>query len=113
MLSKAGRDVAIIEGMKLNSVNTSYIDEHITKALVNYNPLGTASFLIAYVSVSDFGSFWERYTEHLREYSYQLRLKRQFQTDSYPNASARVATMVLSRDDYDFPVYFVAFKLLR
>lgn len=29
----------------------------------------------------------------------------------YPNAAARVATLILTRDGFDFPVYFIAFKI--
>ena len=46
LLTKAGREIAIFEGLKLDSVSTVYIDAHIDKAIVNYNALGTATFLI-------------------------------------------------------------------
>lgn len=112
LITKDGKEVAIYEGLKLSSVNTSYIDGHIGKAVVNYNALGTATFVVAYVSTSDYESFWNRFYNHLQEIQLPLDIKRTIQVVSHPNASTRIAKMVLSRDGYDFPVYFLTLKLL-
>ena len=111
LLTKAGREIAIFEGLKLDSVSTVYIDAHIDKAIVNYNALGTATFLVAYVNSADFESFWKRYSDHVRQYDFPLQIKRPFNVLPYPNAAARVATLILTRDGFDFPVYFIAFKI--
>lgn len=113
LITKDGKEIAIYEGLKLSSVNTSYIDGHIGKAIVNYNALGTATFVVAYVSTSDYESFWNRFYNHLQEIQLPLDIKRAIQVVSHPNASTRIAKMVLSRDGYDFPVYFLTLKLLR
>lgn len=112
LITKDGKEIAIYEGLKLSSVNTSYIDGHIGKAIVNYNALGTATFVVAYVSTSDYESFWNRFYNHLQEIQLPLDIKRAIQVVSHPNASTRIAKMVLSRDGYDFPVYFLTLKLL-
>lgn len=111
LLTKDGKEIAIFEGLNLEYVKKSYIDEHIDKAIINYNALGTATFIVAYVSSSDFEAFWGRYIEHIQAYSFPLQVKKRFQILAYPNASTRVATMILSRDGYDFPVYFIALKI--
>lgn len=78
---KDGREAAIIEGLKLSCVNTSYIGEHIRKATINYNPLGTPVFILAYVSTNDFEKFWLHCLEFLkatplmREWKSQYSLK--------------------------------------
>lgn len=113
LLTKDGKEIAIYEGLKLSSVSTTYIDTHISKAVVNYNALGTSTFIVAYVDVSDFDSFWNRYVSYLRSYSFPLLVKSPIEVYPYPDAAARVASTILSRDDYDFPVYFVAFKIPR
>lgn len=112
LLSKDGKEIAIVECMKLNSVDTGYIDDHIDKALNNYNPLGTATYVVAYVHSANFGAFWDRYTNHLKCRSLPIQVKRSLTALTSPNASTRVASAVVSRDGFDFPVYFVAFKLL-
>ena len=111
LLTKAGREIAIFEGLKLDSVSTSYVDAHIDKAITNYNALGTATFVVAYVNSANFESFWGRYSSHVQQYRFPLQIKKAFSILPYPNAVTRVATLVLTRDGFDFPVYFVAFKI--
>ncbi len=111
LLTKDGREIAIFEGLNLSSVNTSYIDEHIDKAIINYNALGTATFVVAYVCSANFEDFWERYSNHIKDYKFPLQVKKSFCILPYPNAAIRCATLILSRDDYDFPVYFMALKI--
>ena len=111
LLTKAGKEIAIFEGLKLDSVKRAYIDEHIDKAIINYNALGTATFIVAYVNSADFESFWERYLSFLKQYEFPLQVRRPLNQLPHPNAAARVATLILSRDGYDFPVYFIALKI--
>lgn len=113
LITKDGKEVAIYEGLKLSSVNTSYIDNHIEKSIVNYNALGTATFIIAYVSTYDYENFFNRYFEHLQNIQFPMETKQALKVSPFPNASTRLAKMILSRDGYDFPVYFVTFKLLN
>jgi len=111
LITKEGKEVAIFEGLSLSSVNTSYIDEHIRKAIINYNALGTATFVVAYVTVADFEGFWERYTTHLKSFQFPLQIKQQLNVKPNINAAIRIAEMILSRDGFDFPVYFMAMNL--
>lgn len=113
LITKDGKEVAIYEGLKLSSVSTSYIDEHIEKSIVNYNALGTATFIVAYVSASDYENFFNRYFEHLQSIQFPMETKQTLKISPFPNASTRLAKMILSHDGYDFPVYFVTFKLLN
>lgn len=113
LITKDGKEVAIYEGLKLSSVNTSYIDNHIEKSIVNYNALGTATFIIAYVRTYDYENFFNRYFEHLQNIQFPMETKQALKVSPFPNASTRLAKMILSRDGYDFPVYFVTFKLLN
>lgn len=87
LLTKSGKEIAIFEGLKLNSINTAYIDSHIDKAIENYNSLGTATFIAAYVSCSNFGEFWNKYLNHIEQHSYNLKVKQALKELPYPNAS--------------------------
>lgn len=111
LLSRNGKEIAIYEGLKLDSVNQSYISTHIDKSIVNYNSLGTATFIVSYVNTTDFESFWKRYSAYIEAYNFSLEVKRKYAEMTYPNASTRVASMILSRDGYDFPTYFIALKI--
>lgn len=86
LLTKDGKEIAIYEGLKLSSVSTTYIDIHINKAIVNYNALGTATFIVAYVDVADFDSFWNKYFSYLQSYSFPILVKSPIEASPYPNA---------------------------
>ena len=111
LIAKDGKEIAIFEGLKLDSVHTEYIDQHINKAINNYNALGTATFIVAYVSVRNFESFWERYTVHIQSHTFPLQIRRNLNVKTSPNAAIRIAEMILSRDGFDFPVYYIALNL--
>lgn len=111
LISKGGKEIAIFEGLKLNSVDSAYISTHIVKTIVNYNALGTATFIVAYVSSCDFESFWDRYADYLRKYKYPIQIKRTLVKKTSPNAAVRIANMILSRDGYDFPVFYLAINI--
>lgn len=111
LLTKDGREIAIFEGLKLENINKSYIDEHINKAIINYNALGTATFIVAYVNSKNFESFWDRYSNYIHFYEFPFQIKKAFSILPHPNAATRIATLILTRDGFDFPVYFIAFKI--
>lgn len=111
LLTKDGKEIGIFEGMKLNSINADYIDRHINKSITNYNALGTATFIVAYVNSANFEAFWERYSEHILHYDFPLQIKENFSPLVHPNAATRMASMILTRDGFDFPVYFIALKI--
>lgn len=112
LLTKDGKEIAIYEALRLSRLDKSKIKEHIDKSITNYNALGTPTFVAVYYNSQDFGPFWNGYYEHIKEYDYPFQIKNPIQELSHPNASTRVATMILSKDGYDFPVYFIAFKIV-
>ena len=113
LITKCGKEVAVYEGLKLDSIKTAYIGVHIHKAIINYNALGTATFIVAYVSAQNFETFWMKYTDYLKNYTFPIQVKKQLDTKTSPNAAIRVAEMILSRDNYDFPVYFIAINICK
>lgn len=81
------------------------------RLITNYNALGTATFIVAYVNSANFEAFWERYSEHILHYDFPLQIKENFSPLVHPNAATRIASMILTRDGFDFPVYFIALKI--
>ena len=113
LLTKEGKEIAIYEGLNLDSVDTNYINKHLNKAIVNYNSLGTATYIVAYVGSANFNSFWDRYTAYISNYEFPITVRSELEVLPYPNAAIRGATMIMSRDSYDFPVYFLAFNVRK
>ncbi len=113
LMRKGNREVAIIEALRLTSVDTGTIKEHIDKAVTNYNALGTPTFLLFYAGSSDFGDFWRRLLIHLKQYSFEIECKQAIGEKVHLNASTRVCDCILSRDGYDFPVTFLAINVYK
>lgn len=111
LLTKDGKEIAIFEGLKLSSVCEKTINEHIDKAINNYNALGTATFIVAYVTAINYGDFWSKYYNHISKYHYNMTIKRNMTELTSPNASTKIAQIILSKDAFDFPVYFICFKI--
>lgn len=116
LIAKNGQEKALIEALKLGSVDTGYIDEHIEKAIGNYNPLGVATFVIVYVNTNNFSEFWKNYRKHISDYHFaetsttnSVRLEEITQT----SATIKTAYKVISKDGYKIPLYFVAIKLSK
>ncbi len=113
LLAKGGNELAIIEALRLKYIDGPYIDLHIRKAIINYNPLGTPTFILAYVNYYYFQSFWNRYYDYIKQYQFPetITVQQDFEEILEPNATTRIAKVVLSKDGYDFPVYFIALKI--
>lgn len=57
---------AILEAMKLESVDSAYINGHYTKLISNYNPIDIKrTFLITYFNGQNFEDWWSRYCNHI------------------------------------------------
>jgi hypothetical protein len=57
---------AIVEAMRLESVDSNYINTHYSKLLSNYNPVDVKrTFLITYYNGSNFDNWWARYCAHI------------------------------------------------
>ena len=113
LLDKDNKEVAILEALRLNSVNASDIKEHVDKAITNYNALGTPTFLLIYVGSANFGDFWNRFLMYMKGYTFSLERKKAVEEQVHPNASARVCNCILSRDGFDFPVTFLAVNVYK
>ena len=70
--NKVGQEILIYEGLNLTSLNKAYLDKHIDKVLVNYNPQGLRySILVTYLECDrdKFKSFMNKYREHIADYA--------------------------------------------
>lgn len=113
LLWKNNKEIAIIEALKLECLNRLYIDEHIHKAIINYNALGTPTFLLVYMDSSDFNNLWNKFNEYIQDYNFGLDVIQKVSTQVAPNAALRLSECVLSRDGYDFPVKFLAVNMYK
>ncbi|WP_018214268.1 hypothetical protein [Desulfitobacterium hafniense] len=73
-VEKNSMPFTIIEALNLESLNTSYIDAHLDK-IYSYDTAGNPfNVCLSYVKVKDFGSFWDKYCDHVRKHTYPVML---------------------------------------
>lgn len=66
--------LCIVEALNLNSLNKNYLNLHLDK-LYTYDTLGNKfNVILSYVSISDFGTFWDKYRNHIKNHSYLYEL---------------------------------------
>ena len=104
--------ITIMEALKLDRLNKQYLNDHLTKLLVNYDPIGCRSaYLIVYVTKPDFGSFWSDFCEHIRTYQFPYPTKEEFTEIKSQHTESRIAYMVLSRSNVPVTVSFYAIHM--
>lgn len=68
VIAHHNREVCISEAMRLGSVDTRAIDEHICRLLRRYNPQGAEiAFVCVFYEGHQFGKFLDRYRKHVAE----------------------------------------------
>ena len=115
VVRRLNKEVAVVEGMILDCIDKKYISSHIDKALINYNPLSSPVFLLAYVKASDYTSFWKKCFDYLSTYQFpkDIVVKKGFESHTPDNGAVRIAACSIEHNDVTFPVYFIAVKLLK
>ncbi len=91
IVDKKGVAFSVVEGIILDSLNTSYLNLHLDK-IFKYDTTGLEyNFIISYVGVSDFFSFWNKYCEHIKVHKFQYPLQ-EFYKDNYRENYAEIKT---------------------
>lgn len=112
-ICRDGFPVAMIEGLKVNSVERNYIQRHIDKVLTCYDPFGCPyTYVVIYAKVKEFADFWVKCLKYIREeYSFPYAIKEEIQELNPIYSSSRHAKIVLLRDDREVAVHFFALSV--
>lgn len=71
LIRREGLPFAIIEALRLRSLEREYLNTHINKALTNYDQAGCPhAFVVVYAQVNDFANFWNKLLEHVKNYQF-------------------------------------------
>lgn len=116
LIEEDGLPVTIIEALNLDSLNTSYLDNHIDK-IFSYDTVGNIFIIVLlYVSVSDFSKFCVKYSKHIKEYQYPYSLilfDDSFKIEDFPYSDIRVMKTVHNRNGYNTVLYHVCMLIGR
>lgn len=113
LVTESNDEIALIECLKLNSVDSTIIFKHIHKAVHSYNPLGTPVVIVSYVSTVDFSAFWSRYYDYLKPCDFGCPIVEDLRDCGAPNAASRLCCLTLSKDEFKLPVFFLSLKLIN
>ncbi len=114
-----GMDIAILEALRLDSVNQEIVSAHITKAMTKYNPVGVNHvYLISYFQGKKWSDFWQKYYDHIRSVVIEGVSLDLDSCISFPNAETggvnlQLAYLVYRRENHADPliVYHLAINL--
>jgi hypothetical protein len=112
-ISKDGLPFTVIEAMNLDCVNTVYIDKHINKVFL-YDTAGNKfNACLSYVKVSDFISFWEKYSAHVSNHNYTVPLISADTSidDEYGFSELKVMKTVHNRSGREVALYHVCVRI--
>ena len=112
-ICREGFPVAMIEGLRVNSVDRNYIQTHIDKVLTCYDPFGCPyAYVVIYVTAKKFDDFWVNCLNYIRkEYRFPYVVKEEIQELNHMYASSRHAQIVLLRDGREVAVHFYALSI--
>lgn len=113
LVTESNDEIALIECLKLNSVDSTIIFKHIHKAVHSYNPLGTPVVIVSYVSTVDFSAFWSIYYDYLKSCDFGCPIVEDLRDCGAPNAASRLCCLTLSKDEFKLPVFFLSLKLIN
>lgn len=115
LLKKVDKEIALIEALKLNCLDQDYLHDHIEKALMDYNPHGSPTFIMIYSGAAKFADFWDKLYDYLMQYNFfeNIKVKKPLENLTSVSAAIKCANMIVSKGDFDFPVYFIMINLGR
>jgi len=112
-VSRDGLPFTVIEAMNLNSLSTSYIDEHLDK-IFSYDTSGNKfNVCLSYVKIADFDLFWEKYTAYVANYSYPAPLLSSDTSidDEYGYSELRIMKTYHSRSGRTVILYHISVRI--
>ena len=112
LLCNKGVPIAILEGLVLKSFNSSYLDEHISKVLTNYDPNGCLIvYVLIYAKVAKFGELWQKVVDYLSSYNYPYEVIQPLEEKDTSLAESKHALVVLKRNNKRVGVHMFAISL--
>lgn len=107
-----GLPYAIMEALKLSYLDKNELNNHINKALVNYDPTGCPYvFVFLYVTAVNFDDFWRKFITYMKEYQFQYEVKNHIYEIDHHLAESKHAKAILSRNNCDISVHFYAIHI--
>lgn len=114
LICRASLPFAIIEALKLESVNKTVLQRHIDKLLINYDPNGVPySYIVVYYTGKHFSGFCASFEEYLHQYSYPYPVADELTVLGSGYSELFQAVITLNRNGKPMQLYFIAIHILN
>jgi len=112
-VSKDGLPFTVIEAMNLDSLSTSYINKHLDKIFLYDTSGNKFNVCLSYVKITDFDSFWEKYSAYVANYSYTAPLLSSDTSidDEYGYSELRIMKTYHSRSGRMVSLYHICVRI--
>lgn len=112
-VSKDGLPFTVIEAMNLDSLSTSYINKHLDKIFLYDTSGNKFNVCLSYVKITDFDSFWEKYSAYVANYSYTAPLLSSDTSidDEYGYSELRIMKTYHSRSGRTVSLYHICVRI--
>ena len=112
VICENGNPVVIMEGLKMDSFKKEYLNVHINKALVNYDPNGCPLvYILIYATVKGFGTLWDKIMNHMKGYCFPYTVEEEIREISVVYTDSRHAKVVLNRNGKRVSVHLCAVEM--
>ncbi len=109
LICNGGNPWAIIEGLKISSLEKNYLDTHIQKALVNYDPFGCPLvYILVFAKVKLFDEFWSKLIGYVADYRFPYEVVEAFREINSAYTESRHGKTVLQRNGKKISVHLYA-----
>lgn len=111
--NEKGLPIAIIEALILKSFDVNYLDKHIDKIYLYDTSGNKFNFIVSYVMVKDFESFFNKYSEHIKKYQYPYELIEVDEKvdDKYQYSDIRIIITTHNRNGKESLLYHICVKI--
>lgn len=98
---------SVIESLKLSSLDKAYIAKHIDK-IYKYDTFDNKfNYIISYVQVKNFSTFWSNYLEYVKDYQYPYALSGIHEYKDNQNSELRYLCIELIREEVKTRLYHI------
>lgn len=112
MLCDNGNPAVILEGLKLDSLSTDTLNEHINKALTNYDPIVCSLvYILIYAAMKKFDEFWDKAVKYIKKYHFPYEVFSGFQEINTAFTESRHGKIVLCRNSKPVNVHLYAIAM--
>jgi predicted HTH transcriptional regulator len=113
LIQDKGFPTTIIEALNLSSLDTNYLNIHLDK-IYKYDTLGNEyNFILSYVNVKDFETFWSKYRQHIKAHVFPYDLIGLDETldNDYKYSDIRMLITRHNRNGRETGLYHICVKI--